>query len=128
MMDDAALTQLLDAAFAFACNKRVSDFVDVDKLLAAADAAAEPSRIARFVSRFAAPARARILERLRASSLPLGVWLPDPVRDAIAALLGQPRRSRARSSTTWSPTSTCAIKRAPCCKRRCKASFTKPSR
>src|SRR3954469_15469705 len=89
-VDDAALTQFLDAAFAFVCQRRVSDFVPVDELIAVVDRAAEPSRAARLVARFAAPARARVLDRLRASSLPLGVWLPDPVRDALAALLGQP--------------------------------------
>ena len=89
-MDDLALTRFLDAAFAFVCQRRVAEFVDVDRLLAAVDVAAEPSRVARLVARFAAPARVRLLERLRASSLPLGVWLPDPVRDALFALLGQP--------------------------------------
>jgi hypothetical protein len=68
----------------------VSDFVDVDRLLAAVDAAAEPSRVARAVERLAKPLRARVLDRLRASSLPLGVWLPEPVRDAIAMLLAHP--------------------------------------
>src|SRR4051794_16914326 len=89
-MDDAALTRFLDAAFAFGCTRRVAEFVDVDRLLAAADVAAEPSRVARMVARFVAPGRARVLDRLRASSLPLGVWLPDPVRDAFAAMLGKP--------------------------------------
>ncbi len=89
-MDDLALTRFLDAAFAFVCQRRVAEFVDVDRLLAAVDTAAEPSRVARLVARFGAPARARVLERLRASSLPLGVWLPDPVRDALVAMLGQP--------------------------------------
>jgi len=89
-VDDAALTQFLDAAFAFACQRRVAEFVDVDRLLAAVDVAAEPSRVARLIARFGAPARARVLDRLRASSLPLGVWLPDPVRDALAALLAKP--------------------------------------
>jgi len=89
-VDDAALTRFLDAAFAFACQRRVAELVDVDRLLAALDTAAEPSRVARLVARLGAPARARVLERLRASSLPLGVWLPDPVRDAILAMLAQP--------------------------------------
>jgi len=89
-MDDAALTRFLDAAFAFACTRRVAEFVDVDRLMAAADVAAEPSRVARMVARFVAPGRARVLDRLRASSLPLGVWLPEPVRDAFAAMLGKP--------------------------------------
>ncbi|HWE27717.1 MAG TPA: hypothetical protein VHB97_06925 [Polyangia bacterium] len=89
-MDDAALTKFLDAAFAFACQRRVGEFVDIERLLAAVDVAAEPSRVARLVARFAAPMRARVLERLRASSLPIGVWLPDPVREAIAALLAEP--------------------------------------
>jgi len=68
----------------------VSEFVDVDRLLAAIDSAAAPSRVARLVSRFVAPGRVRVLDRLRASTLPLGVWLPDPVRDAMAAMLGHP--------------------------------------
>jgi hypothetical protein len=89
-VDDAALTAFLDAVFAFACTRRVSEFVDVDRLLAAADLAAEPSRVARFVARFVAPVRARALDRLRASTLPLGVWLPDPVRDALAVILAEP--------------------------------------
>jgi hypothetical protein len=89
-VDDAALTQLLDAAFAFACQRRVGEFVDVDRLLDALDVAAEPSRVGRLLARFVAPVRARVLDRLRASSLPLGVWLPDPVRDALAVLLAQP--------------------------------------
>ena len=76
-MDDAALTRFLDAAFAFACTRRVAEFVDVDRLIASADVAGEPSRVARMVRRFVAPGRARVLDRLRASSLPLGVWLPD---------------------------------------------------
>jgi len=89
-VDDAALTDLLDAAFAFACTRRVNEFVDVERLLAAIDTATEPSRVARLVTRFVAPARTRTLDRLRASTLLLGVWLPDPVRDALAALLAQP--------------------------------------
>jgi hypothetical protein len=89
-VDDAALTQFLDAAFAFACQRRVAEFVDVDRLLAAVDVAAEPSRLARLVARFVAPARGRVHDRLRGSSLPLGVWLPDPVRDGIATMLGLP--------------------------------------
>jgi len=90
LVDDASIARLLDAAFAFACTRHVSEFVDVDKLLAAVDSAAEPSRVGKLVARFVAPARTRVLERLRASSLALGVWLPDPVRDALAALLAQP--------------------------------------
>ncbi len=89
-VDDAALTAFLDAAFAFVCTRRVNEFVDVDRLLAGADLATEPSRVARFVERFVTPLRARALDRLRASTLPLGVWLPDPVRDALAALLAEP--------------------------------------
>src|SRR6202012_1406128 len=46
-VDDAALTAFVDARFAFACTRRVSELVDVDRLLAAVDVAAEPSRLAR---------------------------------------------------------------------------------
>ena len=66
LVDDASIARLLDAAFAFACTRRVSEFVDVDKLLAAVDSAAEPSRVGKLVARFVAPARTRVLERLRA--------------------------------------------------------------
>ena len=90
MIDDPALTQLLDEAFAFFCQRRVDEFVDVERLLAAVDVVAEPSRVARLVARLLAPGRARLVERLRGSSLPLGVWLPDAVRDALAARLGAP--------------------------------------
>jgi hypothetical protein len=89
-VDDAALTQLLEAGFAFLCERRVGELVDVDRLLAAADLALEPTRVARWVERMLAPGRARVLERLRTSSLPLGVWLPEPVRDALAAMCGAP--------------------------------------
>ena len=89
-MDDDALIRLLDAAFDFACRRRVDEFVDVEWLLAAVDAAATAPRLTRLAERFVAPARARLFARARASTLPLGVWLPDPVRDALAALLGAP--------------------------------------
>jgi hypothetical protein len=89
-VDDAALMRFADAAFAFACERRVAEFVDVDRLLAGIDAAAEPSRTARMVERLVKPMRGRVLDRLRASSLPLGVWLPEPMRDALAAMLGRP--------------------------------------
>jgi hypothetical protein len=89
-VDDAALARFLDAVFAFVCERRVAEFVDVDRLLVAVDAATAPSRTARMVERLVKPMRVRVLDRLRASSLPLGVWLPDPVRDALAAMLAEP--------------------------------------
>jgi hypothetical protein len=89
-VDDDALPRLLDAAFDFACARRVDDFVDVERLLAAADAVATAPRLTRLLERLVAPARARLVERARASTLPLGVWLPEPVREALAALLARP--------------------------------------
>ena len=87
---DESILSFLDATFAFACERRVADVVDVDRLLAAIDAAASEPRLARWVSRLWAPARARLLERAGKSELLLGVWLPEPVRDALADLLGRP--------------------------------------
>jgi hypothetical protein len=89
-MDDETIVRLLDGAFAFACERRLAEFVDVDRLLVAVDAAATEPRLMRLMERLVAPARARAVERARASSLPLGAWLPDPVRDALATLLGLP--------------------------------------
>lgn len=89
-MDDDAIVRLIDGAFAFACERRLDEFVDVERLLAAVDAAAASPGAARLIDRLLAPARARAVERAHKSATPLGAWLPDPVRDALAALLGQP--------------------------------------
>jgi hypothetical protein len=91
-VDDDDIVRFLDAAFAFACERRVSELVDVERLLAAADTATAPERLTRLIARFGVTGRARVLERLRASSLPLGVWLPDPLRDALAGILDMPAR------------------------------------
>lgn len=89
-MDDAALARLIDAAYDFACTRRCADFVDVDGLLAAVDVVATAPRLQRLVERFVAPGRARLFDRARASALPFGAWLPEPVQQALAAMLGQP--------------------------------------
>jgi hypothetical protein len=80
--------QMVEAAFAFLCERRVSELVDVDRVLAVLDAGAP--RLPSVFTRLVAPARDRILQRMLASERPLGVWLPDPVKDAIAQMLGLP--------------------------------------
>jgi hypothetical protein len=88
--DDATLTAWIDAGFDFVCTRRASEFVDVGALLASADMASREPRLSRLLARLAAPARTRALARLKASSVLLGAWLPEPVRDALALLLAQP--------------------------------------
>jgi hypothetical protein len=89
-VDAAAASELIDVAYEFLLAQRASDLIDADSILAALDEASQPARVARFIARFVQPGRARLFERARASALKLGVWLPDPVRDAIASHLGQP--------------------------------------
>jgi hypothetical protein len=89
-VDDRELLKLIDGAFDFLCERRVDELVDVERLLLALDAAATPPRLTRLIERFVAPARTRIIERLEASDRLLGVWLPEPVKSALAQLLGMP--------------------------------------
>lgn len=89
-MDDATLLRLLDAAFDFVCERRVNEILDPEWLMTALDRATEPPRLSRWLEHLGAPAGARALARLRSSSLPLGDWLPPPVREALAELLGRP--------------------------------------
>lgn len=89
-MNDDALSRLLDAGFDFACERRLDELVDVERLLVLIDAATTAPRLARWMERLVAPMRERLLKRARASSLPLGVWLPEPVRDGLAAWLERP--------------------------------------
>jgi hypothetical protein len=86
-VDDAALTQFLDAAFDFLCTRR---HIAADRLIAAIDTATSPERTTRFIGRFIAPARSRLLARARESQLLLGVWLPAPAKEALAQILGTP--------------------------------------
>ncbi|HJZ84077.1 MAG TPA: hypothetical protein VKN99_02860 [Polyangia bacterium] len=90
MPDDAALAGLLEAAFDFLCQRKVSELIDGERLLLALDASVTEPRVMRMIARFLAPARARLLERARASELALSVWLPEATRDALANLLGAP--------------------------------------
>jgi hypothetical protein len=89
-VDEAQLTAFLEAAFAFACERRVNEFIDTNQILTTVDAVTAPERVARILTRFVGPARNRLIGRARASALALGVWLPEPARQAIAAALGQP--------------------------------------
>jgi hypothetical protein len=80
------LARLVDAAFDFLCERRLNELVDVERVLRALDALP----VGNLVTRLVAPARTRILARFAASDRLLGVWLPEPVKDALAQLLGTP--------------------------------------
>jgi histone H3/H4 len=87
---EAQLSELAGLAFDFLCTRRVTDFVSVDEIMAAIDPPLEAARVQRFQERFVRPQRARLIERAKKSSIKVGAWLPDAVRDEIAALAGQP--------------------------------------
>jgi hypothetical protein len=89
-LSDEELTRLVDGAFEFLCERRISELVDVERVLAVLDAGAP--RLPSLISRFWAPARTRIMRRLAESDRLLGVWLPEPVQEALAQMLGLPMR------------------------------------
>lgn len=91
-LDDATLAAFLDLVFDFACTRRADEFIDPAGLLPTLDIAATPPRIAQAQSRFVQPMRLRLVERAARSTEKLGAWLPDEVRDQIAAMLGAPVR------------------------------------
>jgi hypothetical protein len=89
-VNEEAIAQIVDAGFEFLCERRVAELIDVERVLAAADAVASEPRLTGLLQRFAVPARKRLVESAKKSTLLLGVWLPDAARDAIATLLGMP--------------------------------------
>jgi hypothetical protein len=92
VLDDAALTGWIDRAFDLLCEKRVSDLIDVDTLIAGADAVGAPERVSWIVTTFVAPVRERLLAAARASDRLIGEWVPAPAKDALATLLGAPMK------------------------------------
>jgi hypothetical protein len=89
-LDEPHLLALLDAAFDFGCTRTFGELVDVDQLMRAVDAVAEPTRAAKLLQRFVVPSRARLLERALKSELLLGAWIPEPMQKLIADFLGRP--------------------------------------
>ncbi len=89
-LDDAALTQLLELGWDFLCTRRVTELVDVERLLKAIDETHTEPRIATFHGRVTAPLRDRLLARAKASEVTLGAWLPTSAKDKIAEILGRP--------------------------------------
>jgi hypothetical protein len=89
-VDRASVDRLIDSAYDFLCSRRVGELAATDRVVAAIDAMCQPMRTARFVQRFIGPSRTRLFERARKSALKLQVWLPEPMRDMIAAELGKP--------------------------------------
>ncbi len=90
MLDDAALASLLDLAFDHLCARKVKELVDLDRTIRSLDAALAPDHIAEVQRRVTAPARARLIQRAKASSLKVDAWLPSDVKDLIAGALGAP--------------------------------------
>lgn len=84
------MAEMVGRAFDAFCERRAKDLVTPDEVLALFDAVLTEERIGRFVTRFVAPSRTRILGAARASDLLLAVWLPTAARDEIAELLGEP--------------------------------------
>ena len=89
-LDDAALGKFLDLTFDHLCTRKVSEFVDADRLLGAIDETHTPPRVADFQHRVLSPLRTRLIERAKKSDVLLGAWLPEDARDRIAEMLGQP--------------------------------------
>jgi hypothetical protein len=83
---------MIGSFFDFLCEHRVSELVDTQQIMTAVDTVSTPERIGRIVTRFVAPSRQRLLDRATQSKLLFGVWLPDPVKTAIADYLGRPAR------------------------------------
>ena len=90
-VDEAALSELADAAFAFLCERTVGELIDTDTIMDGIDRALTAPRIGMLLARLIAPARERWLSRLRASEQPLSVWLPETARELLANLLGAPQ-------------------------------------
>ncbi len=91
-MEAAVIDRLIGSFFDFLCERRVAELVDTAQVLAAIDTVSTPDRIGRLITRFVAPSRQRLLARAQASALLFGVWLPEPVKQAIADFLGRPVR------------------------------------
>ncbi len=91
-MTPKAARALCDEAFDFACTRPLGDFLDPDEILGAIDTLATPAAVGVLQRRFLLPARGRLLAVARASAVPLGAWLPGPMRDALASLLGAPAK------------------------------------
>lgn len=91
-MTPKAARALCDEAFDFACTRPVGDFLAPDEILGAIDTLTTPAAVGVLQRRFLLPARARLLATAKASAVPLGAWLPAPMRDALSSLLGAPAR------------------------------------
>ncbi|MCS6899935.1 MAG: hypothetical protein RMJ98_10520 [Myxococcales bacterium] len=87
---DEQLLALSYLAFDHLCQQRVSHFLSTEQILEAIDKGCEPERVKKFQQRFVRPQRARLLEWAKHSKVKLKDWLPEQVRDEIAAMLGQP--------------------------------------
>lgn len=89
---DQAFQELLELGFEHVCARPLDAFVDVEHVMRAIDGGLTEDGVSTFVRRFVAPVRKRLLERAQRSTVVLGAWLPEPTREALAQLLGQPVR------------------------------------
>jgi hypothetical protein len=91
-VDAVVIDRLIGSFFDFLCERKVGELVDTAQVMAALDTVSTPERLGRLITRFVAPSRQRLLDRAKASTLLFGVWLPEPVKQAIADYLGRPAR------------------------------------
>ncbi|MEO7094063.1 MAG: hypothetical protein ABI175_12490, partial [Polyangiales bacterium] len=89
-LDDAAITAFLDIVFDHACAQPLSAFVDGDRVLVAIGTVATEPRVSLLHQRILGPVRERLLARGKASKLTLAAWIPEPLVEPIADLIGAP--------------------------------------
>ena len=89
-LDDAAITAFLDLVFDHACAQPLSAFVDEARVLAAIETVATEPRVSMLHQRLLAPLRERLLARGKQSALTLAAWIPEPLVEPIADLVGAP--------------------------------------
>lgn len=87
---DDDLSALCDLVFDRLCERPLGELLDVDRALAAVDAAAEPARVAHWIGRLWSPLRERVTARMTGSDVTLGAWVPDARRAKMLSRAGGP--------------------------------------
>jgi hypothetical protein len=87
-LDDAAITAFLDLVFDHACAQPLSTFVDADRVLSAIETVANEPRVSMLHQRILGPLCERLIARGKASTLTLAAWIPEPLVEPIADLIG----------------------------------------
>lgn len=87
---DDDLSTLADLVFDRLCEQPLKELLDVERALAAIDAAGDASRVAAWSERIWIPLRQRVIERMGASEERLGAWLPPARRAKAVERAGRP--------------------------------------